>query len=195
MNIILNVTKRDAAQSVEKVRAAGNVPAIVYGSKQSTVTVSVAAKEIEAVLKSAGESTIITLEGLDKKMDVLIKDVAFNPVKQLILHVDFYVVEQGKEMTAHVPLTFIGVAPVEESGLGSITKVHQEVLVSCMPNKLPSHFDVDISGLVGLDDKISVSDIAVPTGVHILSEATDAIVVVSEIKTEAEEVAEIVPVA
>jgi large subunit ribosomal protein L25 len=182
MTITLNVTKRDSKLSVDEVRAAGNVPAVLYGAKYPTLGVCVGVKEIESVLKSAGESTIITINGLESPVDVLIKDVSFNPVKQLIQHLDFYVVEKGKEITTHVPLVFIGVAPIEDSGLGSITKVLQEVTVTCKPNKLPSHIDVDISSLKTVHDKLSVSDIKVPTGVTIDTDAHDAVVVVSENK-------------
>ena len=180
MHITLDVTKRDGTQSVKTVRANGNVPAVVYGSKQDPITIAVVAKEFDAVLKVAGESTILTLRGLEHDMEVLIKDVAFNPVKQIIQHVDFFVIEKGKDMTTHIPLVFVGVAPVEENGLGSVTKVLQEVTVTCKPNKLPAHIDVDISSLTSVDDKISVSDIKAPAGVVIDTDGHEAVAVVSE---------------
>jgi large subunit ribosomal protein L25 len=182
MTITLNVSKRDAKLSVDQVRAAGNVPAVLYGATYPTLGVCVGVKEIESLLKTAGESTIITINGLESPVDVLIKDVSFNPVKQMIQHLDFYVVEKGKEITTHVPLVFVGVAPIEDSGLGSITKVLQEVTVTCKPNKLPSHIDVDISSLEAIHDKLSVSDIKVPAGVTIDTDAHEAVVVVSENK-------------
>jgi len=188
MTISLIVTKRDAAEKAQTTRTAGKVPAVVYGPKQNPLTIAVEAKGFDTFLKSAGESTVISLTGLGKSIDVLIKGVEFDPVKQQIQHVDFYAVEQGKEITTHVPLVFIGEAPVEKSGLGSVTKVHQDVEVTCEPSKLPQHFDIDLSSLVTVEDKILISDIKLPAGVTIEADPHDAIVVVSV--AEAEETAE-----
>ncbi|MCA9362700.1 50S ribosomal protein L25, partial [Candidatus Kaiserbacteria bacterium] len=90
MTITLNVTERDATKSAKSLRANGEVPAVIYGSSQAAISVTVNGKEFEKVLKEAGESTILELTGLDKKTEVLLKEVDFNPVKQEVIHADFY---------------------------------------------------------------------------------------------------------
>ena len=187
MTITLPVTARDQATSVDKLRASGNVPAVVYGPKQEPIQVSIDAKEFDKVRKEAGESTIVELIGLPESVEVLIKEVDFSPTKQQIVHADLYAIERGKEMTVSVALEFVGEAPVEASREGSVTKVLHEVEVTCMPRNLPSHIDVDISSLVEVSDKVHVSDLIVPEGVKIETEGTDSVAVVSAAKQQSED--------
>lgn len=179
MTIKLEVQKRDEKTTAAEVRETGNVPAVVYGPKQEPLSISVSAKDFEKVLKEAGEATILELTGLDGAVEVLIKDVEFNPVKQVLNHVDFYAIERGKDMNATVPLHFIGEAPVEDSKQGTVNKVLHEVEVTCRPSKLPSHIDVDLSSLATVEDKIHISDLVIPEGVKLEADPADAVAVVS----------------
>lgn len=183
MTITLAVTARDQSEKTEVMRKNGNVPAVVYGTKQEPISITLSGKEFEKVRKEAGESTIVELKGLDESIEVLIKSVDFHPVKQEVTHVDFYAFERGKNMTTHVPLEFIGEAPVEESKAGSVTKVLHEIEVTCRPSALPSHIDVDISVLVNVEDKIHISDLKAPEGVVIEGELEDPVAVVSAART------------
>jgi large subunit ribosomal protein L25 len=191
MTITLGITERDAAQKNEAIRSAGAVPGNVYGPKQAPLSVTVEAKALRKVLDEAGESTIIELTGLKEPIEVLVKEVDFDPVKQAVQHVDFYAIERGKEMTTHVALEFIGTAPVEKSG-GVVTRALHEVEVTCLPSKLPAHLDIDLSVLTTLDSRISVSDIVVPEGVQIENDPEDVVAVVSEAKEEVDEAPEAV---
>ena len=167
------------------MRKEGGVPGIVYGPKQTPVAISVSGKDFEKVLKEAGESTIVELSGLEESIEVLVKDVDFDPIKREVRHVDFYAIERGKDMTVNVALEFIGAAPVEKSNLGVVTKVLHEVEVTCRPNALPNHIDVDVSVLATIEDKIHVSDLAVPAGVKINNDPTENVAVVTVVKEEA----------
>jgi len=187
MTITLAVTARDESVKMEVMRKNGNVPAVVYGTKQEPISITLSEKEFEKVRKEAGESTIVELSGLEKPIEVLIKSVDFHPVKQQVTHVDFYAFEVGKEMTTYVALEFIGEAPVEESKEGSVTKVLHEIEVTCLPSDLPSHIDVDISGLVNVEDKIHISDLKAPKGVVLEGEPEDPVAVVSAAKQTTED--------
>ena len=193
MTITLPVTLRDKTKSAKTLRANGEVPGVVYGPKQEPAIIKIDSKTLDKVLKEAGESTVIELAGLDKPIDVLVKDVSFDPVKQQLVHVDFYAMEKGKEMHVQVPLHFTGVAPIEEDGAGTVTKILHEVEVVCKPKDLPSHFDVDLSVLKSVEDKILISDLIVPAGVKIEEDLEESVAVVSEARQqeEVEESAEI----
>lgn len=184
MTIILDVTERDNTTNTKTLRTNGSVPAVVYGQGQEAISVAIDAKTFEKVRKEAGESTIIELKGLDKKVEVLIKEIEFNPVKQIVTHVDFYSIERGKEMTINVHLNFIGEAPVEETKIGLVNKVLHEVEVTCKPADLPGHIDVNLEVLVGLEDKILIKDLVVGKGVKIEADEEDPVVVVSNLREE-----------
>ena len=184
MTIKLPVTKRDDAIKTEALRVNGLIPAVIYGPKQAPTTVVVDEKIFDKIRQEAGESTVLELTGLAKPIEVLIKDVDFNPVKQRVMHVDFYAVEQGKEINTHVALHFVGEAPVEQTKLGLITKVLHEVEVTCMPAVLPAHIDVDLNILSTLEDRITIKDLVVAEGVKIEAEPNDVVVIVSPVKEE-----------
>ena len=187
MTIILPVTLRDKTHPVHKLRENGEVPAVVYGPKQEPISLTVSEKTFRKVLSEAGESTIVELSGLPEAIDVLIKGVEFDPLKKQINHIDLYALEKGKEITTAVALEFVGEAPAEQSGFGSITKVLHEVKVTCMPKDLPGHIDVDISVLVTAEDKILVSDLKIPTGVKLEVEGEGSVAVVTPLTEEVEE--------
>lgn len=187
MTVILPIQPR----SKELAKAADQIAAVVYGPKFAATPISVNKKEFEKTFKTAGESTIIELQGLKDSVEVLVKDVVFSPIKGGIVHVDFYVVEKGKEMATHVPLHFIGEAGATKLG-GVVNKVMHEVHIMCKPADLPAHIDIDLAKLATLEDTIHVSDIVCPKGVKITDEPTDMVALVEVIK---EEVVEEVPMS
>ena len=184
MTTTLAVTERDEKTTLGAMRANGSVPAVVYGPKQEPIQVALEATAFDKVRKEAGESTIVELSGLKESVEVLIKDIEFNPIKNQVMHVDFYAIERGKDMTTTVALEFIGEAPVEGAREGTVTKVLQEVTVTCRPSNLPPHIDVDISSLDTVSAKIHVSDLVAPEGVVIDTEAEETVAVVSVAKEE-----------
>ncbi len=183
MTVTLDVAKRTA--SAEAVRKEGNIPAVVYGPKQEPISITVSKAVFEKTLKSAGESTVINLVGLGDEVEVLIHEVAFNPAKGGVEHVDFYAIEKGKEITVDVPLEFIGEAPAVKAG-GVLTKVLHEVEVTCKPSALPQHIDVDVSSLDDFEKQIHVSDLVLPAGVKVENDADEVVALVQEVKEEVE---------
>lgn len=159
------------------------ITAVVYGPKFPSTSIFVNKKAFDKTFKEAGESVIIELEGLDKPVEVLIKDVAFSPTKGGIQHVDFYALEMGKEITTHIPLHFINEAPASKLG-AVLNKVLHEVTVVCKPSDLPSHLDVDLGLLVNLEDQIHISDLVAPAGVKIDEEPNDIVALAEEVKEE-----------
>jgi len=181
MTTKLEVTKREG--SAVGIRAAGSIPAVVYGPKQEPISITIDKNLFEKTLKVAGESTIITLTGLETEIEVLIHDVSFDAGKGGINHTDFYAIERGKELTTNVSLEFIGEAPVEKSG-AMVTKVLHEIEVTCKPSALPSHIDVDVSVLVDADSQILIKDLNIPAGVTVTEELDDVVATVAEAREE-----------
>lgn len=150
--------------------------AAVHGPKTPSQSMVVMRKDFEALLKKSSESTIITLEGLEKPLDVLIQDMMFRSKIGGVHHVDFLAIEKGKDMTTHVALEFVGEAPVEAIG-GTVTKVMYQLEVTCKPKDLPEHIAVDISALKAAGDKIHVSDLKKIPGVTIETGAEEVLAV------------------
>ncbi len=166
--------------------------AAVHGPKIQSQSMALMRKDFEVLFKKVSESTIITLEGLDKPLDVLIQDMTFRAKIGGVHHVDFLAIEKGKDMTTHVALQFIGEAPVEAIG-GTVTKVMYQLEVTCKPKDLPEHIMVDISALKNAGDMIHVSDLKKMPGVTIETGADEVLAVAEGVRalepeTEAPEV-------
>lgn len=186
MTMTLEVAKRDAAAG-RSALPEGHMPAVVYGPQQEPIAISLDEFTFDRIRRAAGESTIINLEGLGEEVEVLIKHIDFDPAKQALVHADFYAIERGKEMTVSVPLEFEGEAPAEKNNIGSVTRVAQDIEVTCRPSKLPAHITVDISVLEEADSKITVADLPKIEDVTYNAESEDPIAVISVAKEEVDE--------
>ena len=190
MTATLHAEKRaERGKRLRALRAGGVLPAVLYGPKEAATPLSLSFTEFAKVFKEAGESTVITLlgldAGLDEDKDVLVQDIAHDPVTGVPVHVDFYAIEKGKKVTVNVPLEFVGEAPVEKIG-GVLTKVLYELEIEALPKDLPHQIEIDVSSLIEFDSQISVADIIAPPGVTILNDPEDVIVVAAEAVDEAE---------
>lgn len=185
MTLTLAAEKRGNEKSAHVLRAAGMLPGVVYGPTREPLSITLTKKEFDKVFKTAGESTIIELTGLGTPVSVLVKEVDFAPTKGGVRHVDFYALEMNKEITATVPLHFIGESPAEKAG-GVVNRVLHEIEVTCMPVNLPSHIDVDISTLENIGDQFHISDLAIPKGVAVDTGAEEVVVVIGEPAEEEE---------
>lgn len=165
----------------------GIVPAVVYGPKIETKSIAISSAEFHKLWKSAGESTVITLEIEGGNQDVLIHDIARNPVTDAIIHVDFYAVDQNKPVSINVPIEFVGTAPAVKEFGGVFMKIAHEIGIEALPKDLPHGIEVDISGLVALEDQIKASDIKLPSGVTLTVDPEEVIALVTAAKEETDE--------
>src|SRR3989344_6092647 len=133
----LAVEKRDLQKSPQSLRNSGVLPAVVYGCKAESTPISIDLKTFKKVFHDAGESTVITLQGLGEEKETLIHEVAFDAVSGEPLHADFYAIEKGQTVTVSVPLEFNGVSPPVKDKGGIFTKGIHDLEIECEPKDLP----------------------------------------------------------
>ncbi len=185
----LAVTKRDIAKKPHSLRLEGVLPAVVYGRSEESTPISIDRKAFEKVYKSAGESSVIQLTGLDGIKQVLIHDVSVHAVSGMPLHADFYAIEKGQKVTVSVPLEFDGVSPAVKDLGGILTKVIHEIEIECEPADLPHAIHVDVSKLATLDDQIKVGDLKFPSSAIVTLDKDEVVAMISVAKEEVEETA------
>ncbi|MGE5540704.1 MAG: 50S ribosomal protein L25 [Bacillota bacterium] len=162
------------------------IPAVVYGPKQETLSISLSLPEFKKVLRDAGESSVIDLKGLDKPLQVLIHDVDYNPVTSIPRHVDLYAIEKGAKVEVAVPLSFVGEAPAVKAG-ANVVKVMHELEIEADAASLPHELEVDLSVLEKEGDQIHVSDIKIPAGVTVKVDAEEVVALAQAVVEEVEE--------
>ncbi|MCF7816131.1 MAG: 50S ribosomal protein L25 [Candidatus Pacebacteria bacterium] len=187
MTFSLNVeTRTERGKQLGKLRNAGRLPAVMYGPKEDTVLLTVDKIAFEKLVKKTGESSVITLEGLSSPKEVLVRGVAFDPLRGGVIHVDFYAIEAGQEITVDIPLEFVGEVPAVKLG-GTLTKVLHEVEVTCMPINLPQRITVDVTVLTDFEKQIHVKDLLVPANVKIENDPEEVVALVQAVEEESEE--------
>jgi len=169
-------------------RAEGKVPAVLYGGAEKAATALLLdARDFEKAWREAGESTVCTLETLSGTKDVLIQDVAVDPLQGTALHVDLYAVRTDVAVEVDVHLEFVGVAPAEKELGGTLVKVMHAITVSALPRHLPHVIEVDVSELKTFDDQLLVKDIALPEGVAAVTDAEEVVALVQAQREEESE--------
>lgn len=184
--LILQATKR-AGEKTEDVRASGRIPAVFYGFGKESTPISIPAIEFNKLFREAGETTAITLDMGGEKVSTLIHDLQKDPVKGDITHVDFLVVDMNKEAEVAVPIEFTGLAEAEKLGLGVVMKVMHEIEVRALPANLPHSIEVDVTSLATLSDAIHAKDLALPTGVSLVTDPEEVVASVAAFVEEKEE--------
>jgi large subunit ribosomal protein L25 len=166
------------------LRETGFIPAVFYGPKQESTSIKIKEGDFIKTYGEAGESSVIILDDGKEQHEALIHDVQFDAVSSKATHVDFYVIEKGKKVEVAVPIEFIGQAPAEKTLGGVLVKVIYEVEIKAMPKDLPHSIEVDVSSLVDFDSQIHASDIKLPAGVELITDAEEVIALVQAHKEE-----------
>jgi large subunit ribosomal protein L25 len=180
----LAVVKRDVKKSPHTLRGQGLLPAVVYGRATEATPIAVDRKVFEKLFHKAGESTVITLTGLDEKKQALIQEVDFDAVSGAPLHADFYAIEKGQTVTVSVPFEFEGTPPAVKDLGGILTKVMHELEMEVEPSELPQHIVVDVSKMATLEDQIKISDLKLPPSAKISIDADEVVAMISVAKEE-----------
>jgi large subunit ribosomal protein L25 len=187
MTISLKAIKREKNEKLPTIRKAGNIPAVFYGPKEPTTSISLSEIEFVKAWKKAGESSIIALEADGEMHDALIHEVDVDPVTGKVRHADFYIVEKGKKVQVHVPITFEGDAPAVKELAGTLTKVLHELEIEAKPADLPHDVTVSLESLVDFESRITAKDIKLPAGVTLITDPEEVVALVSLAKEEVEE--------
>jgi large subunit ribosomal protein L25 len=142
-----------------RLRKTGRIPAVLYGGKGSAVTLSVNAKQVGAILRSAsGHNTLFQVDLGGKHEPAIVKDWLVDPLSGNLLHVDLQRVAMDVRIRVKVPVhTFGEPAGVKQQG-GVFEVVTREVEIECLPADIPTEFKVDVSGLM-LNKQLRASDL------------------------------------
>lgn len=186
--ITLKGELREGKATPGQMRKQGFIPGVYYGHKEKATSCVFPLSEFKKVWREAGESTVITIEMPKNKVTALIHEVQMDPIRSVPVHVDFYVIEKGQEVTVHTPIEFVGVSEAVKSLGGTLVKVLHEIEVKALPENLPHNVVVDISALETLESQILAKDIVLSKGVTLITHADDVVAAIALGKEEPVEV-------
>jgi large subunit ribosomal protein L25 len=174
-------------RKVKSLRAAGKIPATIYGKDVKSVSVAVDATAFEKLYAQAGETGLVELSLGGTIHPVLVHTVQRDPVKRHFLHIEFHQVDLKKNVHAKVPVEFVGEADAVTQKVGVLLTILDEIEVEALPTDLPESLSLDVAKLAAVGEELKVSDIKVPQGVTILTPLDQIVVKVdSLVSKEAE---------
>lgn len=134
---------------VKKLRGQGLVPAVVYGHGQAAIPISLEAKELLPLFKSAfGENTIITLKLDDgTSLKAVIRETQTEPIRNRLLHLDLQQIRMDEKIKVKVPVETTGTPEGVKNQGGILEHIMDTVEVACLPGDIPEKIVVDISAL------------------------------------------------
>jgi large subunit ribosomal protein L25 len=169
-----------------KLRAAGQIPAVIYGHNRQPLPLELNAHELALLLeKNPYQSTVIELAFDGGTARTLIREIQRHPFKKQILHVDFQELVAGEKVSVEVPIQFSGTPDGVKNGGGVLDQIMHELEISVDPSNIPHHITVDVSALT-IGHSIHAGDVPLPEGVELLTDADATLCVCAAPKVEAE---------
>jgi large subunit ribosomal protein L25 len=196
-----SVRDNKGKEAAKKIRRNNQIPAIFYGPDTDPLKLVVGYPELDGIIKQTSvENIIIGLqiesdEGSETKTvmskSVMLKELQVDPIKNTYLHADFYEVSMEREITVGVPIQLLNTPEGVLEG-GILQHVRREIEITCLPDQMVEHLDVDVSGLE-IGDSIHIRDIVLPEGLTTIQDEslTVAVVAAPTIVPEVEEIEEI----
>lgn len=169
-----------------KLRAAGQVPAVIYGHAREPQPLQLDHHALQLLLeKHPYQSTVIALDVDGTTSNTLIREIQRHPFKKQIVHVDFQELVAGESVTVPVPLQFTGTPEGVRHGGGLLDQVLHELEIACDPANIPHHIVVDVTPLT-IGHSIHAGEIVLPAGCTLVTDADATVCVCAAPKVEAE---------
>ena len=169
-------TRDKGSRNSRRLRAAGSIPAVVYGEGVEPLPIAVEAKSFRtAVSGEQGINSLIELDADGKKFLVMARDIQRHPVRGTVAHIDFQVVDPNQAVVVEVPLHIIGDAVEVRHADWEVDQQMFSIEVRTRPDEIPTHIDVDISDLK-VGGTIRVEELTLPKGVEPAGDPTVSVV-------------------
>lgn len=190
--ITVNADSRNEVgkQVAKRIRKERKIPAIIYGGKKDSIPISIELDDIKKILKSKmGENTILKIKRDKIEVDAMLKDLQYDYLSNNVIHVDFIRIDLKEKIDVSVPIILIGEPIGVELEEGMLDFVNREVDLRCLPHKIPSKIEINVSDLhVGHSLKFDI--IELDEDVELLSSPGRVICSVSTKSAAEEEVEE-----
>jgi large subunit ribosomal protein L25 len=183
---------------MRRIRAAGNVPGVLYGEGNDPVALEFSFRDFYHVTHTrAGSNVILDLkiDGADRaECKAIVREIQYHPVRRDVLHVDFQEISMTKQVHVRVPVELIGEPLGVRTKGGVLELLHREVEVRCLPADIPESLPIEVTDL-DVGDSLQVRDLSFEAG-EIIDEMDATVItivaptVVEEAPKEEEVVAE-----
>jgi large subunit ribosomal protein L25 len=176
--IILEAAKRDniKKEACKKYREEGFIPSVIYGQGKNT-NILIKSTVFKKLYPKLTKSTIINLKLEKDNYNVLIKNYDKDNIKDEIIHLDFFELNDKKAVKVSIPLEFIGSSiGIREGGL--LEKHLVSLMISCLPRDIVPHLQINIENLK-INESLHVKDVQLDKKYKVISHPDEVIVRIS----------------
>ena len=182
-------------KKVKALRRSGSTPANIFGHKIDSTAVQASTVDLLHLLRGMSKNAIVNLsvDGEAASRTVVVRDVARDPVKGTVLHIDFFQVSMTEKMRAEVPVLLTGTSDAVETYGGVLLQMIDTIAVDALPGDIPGEFTVDVSVMTELEQSVHVRDLKIDESkitVHTDPDVVVARVAAPRLATAEEEEAE-----
>lgn len=179
----LKVHKREKIGSryAARERAAGRLPAVVYGHGVDPLHISLEAKETLRFFHDGERVFSLAIPGQKDEETVLLKDLQFDHLGTNVVHADLMRVDLNEQIEAHVHIRMIGEAKGLKTSGAILVNPVTALTIKCTVAALPDHIDLDISDL-GTGESVHAGDIQLPDGIELAMDAEAVICSITTVK-------------
>ena len=191
LNLLVSTRETKGKNSNRQLRAAGLVPAVVYGGGKEAVSIQVESRKMQDLLRHSDDNPLflLELEGTGKSRHAMIREMQTDSITGQMIHIDFQRVLLDQKVHLAVSIELHGTPVGVKVDGGMLDFVTREVEVECLPTKIPAHLDLDVSELK-VGQHVEASELDLPEGVTLLDDGHRTIVSISTGRIAEEESAE-----
>ncbi len=159
----LTVQRRPTGQAAARaLRRQGLVPGILYGSGISPIPIAARLHALRPFIASRETHIIrLSIEGEPQSYECILKDTAFDPVTDALIHFDLQVVTADRPIEVEVPIMLVG-TPIGVTKGGILEHFLHALRIECLPRDLPEHLTIDVSGL-DIGQSLHVRELSFPS--------------------------------
>lgn len=170
----------------QALRAAGKVPAVLYGHGVVPEHLALDARAFEELLHKAGRNAIVSLsDGGRARQTALVRQIQRHPVSRRVVHADLQRVSADETIDARLPIVTVGTADGVRNAGGVMDVITHEIEVAGPANKIPENLEVDVSAL-GIHEHVTAGEIALPAGFRLITPPETTVVSIEPSRTARE---------
>lgn len=169
----VRLTTLERTESTKQMRKNGKIPAVIYGRGHESSAIAIDEKELIGLLSSTPHAVLTMNVPHQGIRSVMINEVQRHKINRNLLHVDFHQINMNEAIQTLVRLDLKGESAGEKSGGILLTNLH-EIAIKCMPNKIPTAIEYDIS-LLEIGDNLFVRDLQIPEGVELKGDLDEVV--------------------
>ena len=165
---ILKATKRTSASTgqVNKLRSDGFVPAVLYGGKKDNLNISLKKLHLRNILNTKTFlSKVFDLDIDGNSEKALPRDIAYDPISDEPIHIDFMRITKGSKLILEIPVKFINSdkSPGLKKG-GVLNIVRRKIELKCPAENIPDEIVVDLNN-TEINSSLKISSVKLPENI------------------------------